>query len=1715
MVRRFRTVGGTSTMLISADNGATWTAETSQFAGFRAIVRTPKGYVAGGSNGAIATLSQPVTTKAVAEQTLLAGSPATPFTPVTAAGAVPPYGFSVTPSLPADLLVNSSTGTISGTPAAASFVPAFVGSDSFSTQSLDQWAYVYRLSGSNGEITPPSSAGRLEFTKATGAGTRFLGWDGDRSSSASRTTASYHTSWRAEVTVGNSLAPTTANEYAAAGLQIAAGSDAWAVLAISTFNGSIVVRGASVGVAQPVTKSLNSGVGVRLRMEWDATSQTLVGSYSTNNGVSYDQLTTFPVSAWPAGFAPRGFYFELFGDSSMASSIPAGALWLDDFRLEARSAAATMHTVTVTDAVGVSASSSFLLTVNPPVPVIGGETSVTATAGVSFSYPITATNSPNQFGATGLPGGLSLDPSTGVISGTPTTVGNSIVTVTAKNFGGTSTAVSLNLNVVPRPQVLSFTPPVTKTYGDAAFPVQATSDSGLPVTITVGSGPASISDGTVSLTGVGTVVLRASQIGDLTRAPAFLEKSITVLPRPVTVTAAPQTKVYGAPDPALTYAITSGSLVGTDKVSGALTRAPGETVAAGPYNILQGTLSAGNNYSITFVGSTLAISKAPLIAKPEDKTKTVGADNPPLTIAYSGFAPGESKSVISEPAISTTAVKNSPVGPYDIVLSGGSAANYELTLQKGTLSVVDKLVPVIDWAPTGPIVYGTALGAGQLNATAKTPGGASLQGTFVYTPASGAFLNAGNQTLSVTFTPTDGVQYASTTVTKPVTVNPRPLALALKGTVTKAYNGSTGAALSQANYDLTGFFGTENAIVNKTAGVYDNAAVGTGKTVGVTSLSAQDFSPGQGTILSNYTLPTSASGQIGEISRKAISAVVQGSVSKTYDGTTKAALTASNYMLDGFVNGESATVNQTAAAFDTAAAGTGKMVTATLSAGNFVVGANTLLSNYELPLTAVGAVGVIEKKQVTGSFTAVNEVYDGKVEAYIAQTSVNGAIQGDDVSLSGGTATYGSATAGNGKTVTLSGASLSGTKASNYTLSSVATATANITPKQLTVTGLSAGNKSYDGSATAVLSGNASLLGVIDGDDVSLAGTASAVFANSNGGIGKAVTVSGLSLNGAAKDNYSLAPVSLTADIAKVPLTVKAEDRSKGYDGQVFASGGHAVTYAGFILGETASVLGGSLIYGGAAATALNVGQHAITPAGLTSANYAITFLDGKLSITPRTLIIQAKDDSKVYGTAKTYGTSIAFTSQGLVTGQSIGSVTITPSGGATAASPVGTYDLVPTAASGGTFLASNYDITYLKGTLTVSAFSVTGSFVAANKTYDGTTTALASNLSLIGARSGDVVSLVGGTAVFQTAGVGNAKRVDLNGATLTGANSGNYVLVGVDPAFANITPNALTVSGLSAVNKTYDGTAVATLSGTAVLQGKVDNEDVTLTGTPVGAFANAGAGSSKPVNITGLSLSGAAAGNYTLTPPTLTANITKADQTLTIVSVLKRAVTDPDFTIDVAASSKLTNFTYAISNSAVANISSTGVIDLLTQGTTTITVTQLGHNNFNSASVTGDLSVVASGQTLVWDSSVLNGKKFGDAPITLSATASSNLPVTFTSSNLAVAEITGNTLRSSRKKGHDGRREGRGHRHANRARRHLQRLPEAGHSRDQPLRAEGESPLRCGPRVRHRSDERRVVRGLGHDRRQQLLGRRFHQDARDRQGGSSDHLRRARNQVG
>ena len=104
-------------------------------------------------------------------------------------------------------------------------------------------------------------------------------------------------------------------------------------------------------------------------------------------------------------------------------------------------------------------------------------------------------------------------------------------------------------------------------------------------------GTYAITQGTLALSGNYTIT--------------YVGANLTISPLAITVTADAKIKIYGDPDPALTYTYTP-SLVGSDTFSGALSRVAGEDV--GTYAITQGTLALSGNYTITYVGANLTIT---------------------------------------------------------------------------------------------------------------------------------------------------------------------------------------------------------------------------------------------------------------------------------------------------------------------------------------------------------------------------------------------------------------------------------------------------------------------------------------------------------------------------------------------------------------------------------------------------------------------------------------------------------------------------------------------------------------------------------------------------------------------------------------------------------------------------------------------------------------------------------------------------------------------------------------------------------------------------------------------------------------------------------------------------------------------------------------------------------------------------------------------------
>ncbi|AJA59585.1 filamentous hemagglutinin N-terminal domain-containing protein [Bradyrhizobium japonicum] len=168
--------------------------------------------------------------------------------------------------------------------------------------------------------------------------------------------------------------------------------------------------------------------------------------------------------------------------------------------------------------------------------------------------------------------------------------------------------------------------------------------------------------------------------------------------------------------------------------------------------------------------------------------------------------------------------------------------------------------------------------------------------------------------------------------------------------------------------------------------------------------------------------------------------------------------------------------------------------------------------------------------------------------------------------------------------------------------------------------------------------------------------------------------------------------VGLTIDRAALTISANA---SKIYDGLAFSGG--SVAYSGFMNGETASVLSGTLSYGGTAQGAVNAGRYSLTASGLSSANYAITYVDGSLTVNKAPLTIAVNGVTKNYDGVLFSGGSAIYS--GFVNGEGLSALsgTLVYGGSAQGTRNPGVYSI---AASGLT--SANYDITYVDGRLAI-----------------------------------------------------------------------------------------------------------------------------------------------------------------------------------------------------------------------------------------------------------------------------------------------------------------------------------------------------------------------------------------------------------------------------
>jgi hypothetical protein len=820
------------------------------------------------------------------------------------------------------------------------------------------------------------------------------------------------------------------------------------------------------------------------------------------------------------------------------------------------------------------------------------------------------------------------------------------------------------------------------------------------------------------------------------------------------------------------------------------------------------------------------------------------------------------------PAPLTVTINGNPTRTYD----GTGDTSAPLSPGNYTLSgVIPGESITVNGSATGNY-YDTSNGA--------APGPASYEGNagvwgVVAALSSGNFTANGNTLLSNYSLPTQALGFGT------ITKANAGIYLVTDVNGSKVYDGTNTLIIapgSSTNYLVLGGLqgGDQATLTSSVTGTFASKNVGS-QPLTVADLIASDFTFTSGSA-SNYTFPETVTGT-GIITPAPLVVSIVGNPTKTYDGnTTVLPLTSGNFQITGFVSGEGATINPTASfTYATANAGTSgsDAITGSLTQNNYVAGSGTLLSNYTLDYVPTGF-GTINRANlyVTGIY-GQNKVYDTTDDATVnivngqlagladvdknnsaitliignATTSsganaAQGSIAGSGVVTGSAVAgTFASADAGNNQAVSTL-FSLGGTSANNYNLVQPVLV-ANITPAPLTISGIIANNKVYDGTTTATFGANnsftfdtqnATLSGFVGADnanDVTLSATgATGTFSTANVGNNLSVTGVGGFFLGAGTagdksgDYYVVQPTGLTAAITPRPLSVTITGNpTKVYDGSTSAT----LTAGDYTIGAVAGDPNSGWVSG----------QGATLPQSAT-ASYASANVNG-------------------------------------VNGSVVNSTLVSSDWKVDNASTLLSNYILPTTATG-------------TGTITPYALNLSGTRV-----YDTTTVALGNLFGTITGLNGDTFTLSGqgstnsknigtytGTGSSTNTQAFNLNTLSLTAAGATGSGpdlASNYTLIGGADSFV-ITPAVLTITGTTVNSKVYNGSTAATLGGTQQLVGVLGGDSVSVSGE-TGNFVSPNAGSNIAVNAD-ITIGGSDAGNYILTQPTgLTGTITQALITL------------------------------------------------------------------------------------------------------------------------------------------------------------------------------------------------------------------------------------------
>ncbi|MBA3661987.1 MAG: filamentous hemagglutinin N-terminal domain-containing protein [Gammaproteobacteria bacterium] len=515
----------------------------------------------------------------------------------------------------------------------------------------------------------------------------------------------------------------------------------------------------------------------------------------------------------------------------------------------------------------------------------------------------------------------------------------------------------------------------------------------------------------------------------------------------------------------------------------------------------------------------------------------------------SGVVDGDTVTLNSSSATGIFNNKNVGFGKavtaMDFALSGSDASNYTLTQPTGLTATIFAKDLTITGALANNKIYDGNTTATLNNASSALSG--VVDGDTVNLDSNSSTATFNNKNIGVakpvtaigyTITGSDASNYALSQPTGlTATIFAKDLTITGAVANNKIYDGNTTATLNNASSALSGVVDgdTVNLDSNSSTATFNNKNVGVAKPVTAIGYTIT------GSDASNYAL-SQPTGLTATIFAKDLTITGAVANNKIYDGNTTATLNNTSSALSGVVDGDAVNLdsNSSTGTFNNKNVGVAKPVTAS---GYTITGIDA--SNYALSQpTGLTATIFAKDLTITGAL-ANNKVYDGNAIATLNNTgsALSGVVMGDTVNLDSdsSTATFNDKNVGVAKPVTAMGYTITGSDASNYALSQPTGLTANITAKDLIITGVVANNKVYDATTLAVLNNtSASLSGVIGGDNVNLDSlNAIGNFVNQDAGINKSVIATGYTIYGSGSSNYSVSqPSGLIADITQAPLSV-------------------------------------------------------------------------------------------------------------------------------------------------------------------------------------------------------------------------------------------------------------------------------------------------------------------------------------------------------------------------------------------------------------------------------------------------------------------------------------------------------------------------------------------------------------------------------------------------